>query len=82
MAFGFRLSIRCRTETKEKLIDVKLSNIRSSPFHDVIRKNEQWIEQNVVFSSRQNTHIGISGRRGEAGAFVGVGHARVSNLHP
>ena len=76
------LRLVCRTETKEKLIDVKLSNIRSSPHHVVIRKNEQWIEQNVVFSSRQNTHIGISGRRGEAGAFVGVGHARVSNLHP
>ena len=76
------LRLVCRTETKEKLIDVKLSNIRSSPHHVVIRKNEQWIEQNVVFSSRQNTHIGISGRRGEAGAFVGVAHARVSNLHP
>ena len=35
-------------KTKEKLIDVKLSNIRSSPHHDINRKNEQWIEQNVV----------------------------------
>ena len=69
-------------ETKEKLIDVKLSNICGSPHQFEIRKNEQWIEQNVVYSSRQNTHIEISGRRGEAGAFVGVGHARVSNLHP
>ena len=42
------LRLVCRTETKEKLIDVKLSNIRSSPHHDINRKNEQWIEQNVV----------------------------------
>ena len=41
-----------------------------------------FIHHDVVFSGRQNTHIGISGQRGEAGAFVGVGHARVSNLHP
>ena len=33
------------------MIDVKLSNIRSSPHHFEIRKNEQWIEQNVVYTT-------------------------------
>ena len=72
----------CRTEAKEKLIDVKFSNILNSPHQIVISKNETWIHQNATLSVRQNTHIIISGRRGEAGAFEGVGHASVSKLHP
>ena len=68
-------------ETKEKLIDVKLSNILNVPHHDKKSKNDQWMKWNEIFVSRQNTFIAISGRRGEAGALEGFGHARVSNLH-
>ena len=45
----------CPTEAREKLIDVKLSNILNFPHHCKISKNEQWMKQNENFVRLQST---------------------------
>ena len=37
------------------MIDIRLSNILNSPYQVVISNNEQWINQNAMFSTLSET---------------------------